>query len=831
MTPPRRPWRRGLRKTLTCALVVIALQLSLLAVPELPAPVSELGTPAAAAQVAPLRLVQGVPSTCVDTPDFWSPRTGDPDYNTASECELELPACPEDPLQPGSQQFMRLSSPLPDTITRFPARNVAYPDIGLPRYSHFCELRVPDTDPLYTNCTSEDGFVRETYEDPPLSGLYHCRLLHPIACPAGLQLVATQTCRGIQRRTWECAQQDDVPLNEFNTCARRTTGTGSRDACNPAPASLTVELCELYVDDDFVDNASSVTCASTYATGTPVNDNRGNRAIATAPTVALSSVPIATLGMPANDYWCRYSTNWLRQECHGASSSSPSDCTQYVEALCLKRASGGGGCNSIAYTVRCRAYEAAYLEHRVTWMHWRPAHIDVVPADYVRSEGCEPCTALPFETIPRECPPESKWDAIPGSPQGSVVQRDGQWFRETLPESNDRANAHRNKTDAGECADPPSGRITWSPTHVSDRAVVNSAVIVTINDLGLQEIYGPNPTDTISRPSQYPDYKRSFSATESPITWKTSLSYTRFDNAVDAQWYIQTWKRPDASTSYADLDSAVGNSGCVARNGPTFRVIARELWPDHGPVFEDNNPDCGPTGIIVTGEAATILDLFGPDSLRWWCALTEQQRRLRTEARGIQWWHDTRMTSSDQDARNQALTDEEYCAFGIRTANDRFSDVIWCRWVPTRSGYFELHAASAWSMNTIVNMEPAGAYLTALLNYLNDPDPAIAASRQTAMNNRLRSAHLLSGTPPNTDWSLVGLYWDRGINVVSALPVPGGNPNDPNWVYHEDVMPTSMCPTVDLRVRCVVDHVEDYSTTPPVGVIVHEARVVTRAPS
>lgn len=819
---------RRFARTVVC----IVLAAVLLALPiesrDLPDPLAELGSNAAAAQVTPVQLVTGTPSACDDSPDYWSPRAGDPDYDTAEDCELELPACPENPLQPNARQFMLLSAPRPDVVTYFatnsPGRIISYAGgVTLPNYSHFCELRVRNTDPLYGACTSATGVVLETFEDPP--GDFHCRLLHPIACPAGLQLVSTQICRGIQRRTWSCTPPD-TPLNEFNSCAHGAATVGSSDACNPAPSSLTLVSCDNYVKNDFVANPTGVVCASAYLTDTPVNDERGNRAIASAPAVALSAVSPTTLGMPANDYWCTYNVNWLRLECHGASPRPP-DCAQNVEALCLKRASEGGGCDGIASTIRCRAYEAAYREHRSTWVF---SPTTTVPADYVRLQGCEPCTALPFERIPTECPAESKWEATPGSPLASIVYRDGQWFRQIRAEDAETITAHQNKTGTIECADPPSGWITWSPTHTSGRAVVNSAAIVTINGLDLRQEFGPNPRDDISRSSRYPFHKSSVIGSEWPIDWKTSLSYTRFDGNVDHEWYISTWNVSDVTTAHADLDSAVGNEGCVSRNSPSFRLIARELWPDNGPAYVDGDPNCVlPPGAMPSGDALTIHQLFGPESLRWWCALDEEQRRRRTSARGLQWWHDP---GTDQNRRNQALTVELPCSTGIPTQADQFSDVIWCRWIPVRSGYFRLHAASVWDMRSVIQMEPAASHLNLLLDYLNDPNLATAQSRQTEMNNQLRSANLLSGTPPNTDWSLVGLDWDRVNDTVSSLPVPGNNPSDPNWVYREEVMPVSMCPTVDLRVYCLSSRPAlDYSETPPIGVIVHETRVVTRAPS
>ena len=252
MTPPKRPSGRGLRKTLTCALVVIALQLSLLAVPELPAPVSELGTPAAAAQPSrDIEIVNGTAGACPTDPVPWSPVAGDADYDTATECRLELPACPVNPVRdPASDSdrltFMLLSSPptglaglIADDIenTFFPAYGLEYPNIGLARYTDFCELRVLDNDPDYSNgavaystCMAATGYFFEAYTD---SGVNGCRLVRQIKCPDGLQFVTSKTCRGVQRRTWMCTT-NETHHNVFNRCIRETTpGAGTHPACNP----------------------------------------------------------------------------------------------------------------------------------------------------------------------------------------------------------------------------------------------------------------------------------------------------------------------------------------------------------------------------------------------------------------------------------------------------------------------------------------------------------------------------------------------------------------------------------------------------------------------
>ena len=71
-----------------------------------------------------------------------------------------------------------------------------------------------------------------------------------------------------------------------------------------------------------------------------------------------------------------------------------------------------------------------------------------------------------------------------------------------------------------------------------------------------------------------------------------------------------------------------------------------------------------------------------------------------------------------------------------------------------------------------------------------------------------------------------------GINdaVTALLPIPPDLEDD--WLYSEAATEAVRCPSMDLRVHCSGTGTNgNYTETAPIGVLVHEIRVVTRTPS
>ena len=832
MTRPQHRRRPKLHKSLVCAALAIALQLSLLAVPELPEPISELGTPPAAAQSTPyVEIVNGTPGACPNDPVPWWPvPAGHSDYDEG-ECVLELPACPANPLYdastppPPAESFMLLSVPptnWPPTTpatdpfviflgnietTYFPG-GLGYPILGgLERYPDFCELRVLDGHTNFGDCRGlpnpfpppnylgAAGHVYAEYFDGAVEG---CRLLLPIRCPAGLQFATSKTCRGIQRRPWACAT-NEVPHNDFNRCIQvNNPGAGNNPACTNPPVSIALTSCEQYVGGDFFAAPASGNCNSAYPTDTPVKradpgyqtrnviDNRRN-------------TPELTFGFSdysPNAHWCQYNAHALRSECHSyAIVRTNAGCSTPVVAYCIKRPSGVGGCAAVAKSIMCRAYEHAYSYMTRGGTDLR--FLDRISLGELDDRGCAPCLVMPFESAPSHCPPDVTAPTAPSIPEDASVIR-----------------LHENPADNPQCADPPAGRLESKSTHVSELAVVNAPVLVTIQELEL-EAGGPV--------QRYQFTPRNAEGTHPPrFGLFAAAPLLRYSASVDtsADARVRTQLGPQSATSsYQTLhDIAAGRRQCVAESFPTFRLVARELWPDDGPAYDGGDANClvGGMAVPATGDAALILDLFGPESLSWWCALTIQERQDRTSAQGLVWWPTATMMQRTE--RLEALTRRSPCTSGRLTGHWSAAEVIRCRWVPTRSGFHMLHAGAVWTLRQIVYMQNVGAS-PALQTAVTNNTSAINANLQMWRASGVRvSGNLI-------DWEHLGLQYIGG--VATLLPII-----DPwDWKFEEDVAAAAHCPALDLRIYCNMAKVLDYSESPPIGVIVHEARVVTRAPS
>ena len=779
----RKPPHRSMRPVRT-VLLSASLGLALLVAPWesglLPSTVPDLAGKKATAQTPPPPAVDsGTPTDCLTTPTQWSPQ--------GSECVLELPACPQSPLFqdfPDRQQFMRLSVPPAGLEDRFPSLDVGYPDVdGLVGYPDFCEERVLDSDPAYGACLGMSGSVVTQYTDPDTSQM-GCRLLHPIECPVGLYMASSKTCRAVQRRTWTC-EDGQVPRNEFNSCYKLPeSAPDQHPACGEGSPDFVAMACEDYVGGDYIANPADVACVTTYMTGTPVNNAEGDTAVPGA-----RSVPIAANSHPGESsaHWCSYDSRYLDARCHRTNLNPvPDVCTTESLALCLKRASQTGGCDAIATTIRCRAYEAAYRQ-RVRRGNMR---VRAVQLEEVRLQGCTPCIILPFTPVPGACPDDTDAEPRRGRWNGLTINGQRQYHRTPA----DLVSIHEDEAGFGTtepaCADPPRGSVTWESAHISGVAVVNSPIIVTIPDTRLSD--PPSPAYSY------------WDSETSPIYWASSTRRVvrMADSSEDPR--VRTRPDVDSTTTFGTLSEMVSRE-CAVSQPPFFKLVVEELWPDNGPDYDDSDGDCTvpPDGDRPDSNAEAILQLFGADSLRWWCELTGGERRDRTRARGLDWWDDP---DTDQDGRTERLREKFNCDYTTT------GDLIWCRWVPTRAGYYRLEAAGAWLLTTYTR-EPARFRLDELLAWLNDPQDG--TGNRSSVQNQLNSAGLG--------------HEDIGLDstLTSALPTPPGS----DWMYSESVGSNANCPAVDLRIYCNREAIGRYTQTDPVGVRVHEVRAHTVTPS
>ena len=735
----------------------------------------------------PSSYVAGTPDPCPTVPVPWSPRAGDPDFATATECVLLLPACPESPLnhlRGGTVEFMQLSVPtalskMPRTAGGLgvaPLPDVTDPDFHL--YPEFCEERVlqPATptlaaSTLFDACKNLTGFAVMSYTDGGDDG---CRVLAPTACPAGMHRSGSQSCRAVQRRSWKCGTAGYLPSNAYNSCyLPAARPTSNHPACDTGAPYFPIGDCARYVDADYLLTPADIDCATDYPTGTPVltgghpfemSDN--------------------TRSGPAADHWCEFDTAALRADCH---RTRPAASCKMAPATCLKRVSRTGGCDRTATTIRCRAHQAAFAQGDMTDTE-------------VRAAGCEPCASLPFSAAAAHCPQLAAGRALSSSDRREQILRVAlDWphaaARESISDDDytDADYAHgrcaavqsaalharaaalaRSGTcrSIPVCSDPPRGRVTYVSEHHSTLAVVNSPVVVTIADVPV--VQGREPTLRYFPRGPL----RTFSG-----------RYLHYADAVDGDPVprVKTFRKADESRAYTGAAELVHDnyrgSECTARLAPLFTVVVTELWPD--------NP----------ADHMQIRALFGGTTLDWWGNLNESQRKARTAARGLAWYPDI-TTDDEKQRRADALTTEVQCARnGYRT----------CDWFASRSGYFVLIGVGAWEMerSNVRDWWPDHAMQQVR-------DALAVAGGQAQARGVLGSI----GVQP----ARVGL--DDVGSVLSVRPLE----TDRELLFTEDWAGRSACDAIDIRVSCLTGYTVAHVTeTEPVGVIVHEVRTRTVA--
>ena len=114
----------------------------------------------------------------------------------------------------------------------------------------------------YDDCVAgEGGFIRERYSLPGPPVVRGCRLIHPATCTAGQHRADSNTCRAVQRRTWDCPARY-IPRNDFNTCYLEPpppSGT-VHPACDTGAPTLIVQSCDAYVGSDYERTPTTVDC-------------------------------------------------------------------------------------------------------------------------------------------------------------------------------------------------------------------------------------------------------------------------------------------------------------------------------------------------------------------------------------------------------------------------------------------------------------------------------------------------------------------------------------------------------------------------------------------
>ena len=473
------------------------------------------------------------------------------------------------------------------------------------------------------------------------------------------------------------------------------------------------------------------------------------------PTTALSANSNAGV---SSDYWCEFNTAHTNTVCHGT-NPPPSECAPST-AMCLKRSTQTGGCSAIAKSIRCRAMEADYYDDNLT-------------EGEVRGAGCQPCLALPFRPLPPDCPDDLSAESRPTYRTSLFVVLD---IGEDLYIGASVCNPRSTWFDLAvcllvpNCADPARGALTWSSAHFSQVAVVNSPVIVSVRDI----------------PAELREGGVYFSGGRL-TTRRNSLPYP-VSPAGNFGYSMARFGSLDPSASGLDSASAaVGRTGeCVFVVEPQFRLTITELWPDNPAALTDIN------------------SLIGSSALDWWAALSPTERETRTLERGLQWWPS--LSPADRAARVDDLTQVVVCNFSLP---------VWCRWTPSRTGYFKIAGAAVWYTTRWFSggrriMTPAQA--ARIDTALQDP-----ATRQTVADQL-------------ADWGLTPADVGLRDTLDGVLPLTGLN----SETRYSGIESRISCAGTDIRVYCLdvsTAGSTNYTETDPIGIAVHEVRVATRTPS
>ena len=322
------------------------------------------------------------------------------------------------------------------------------------------------------------------------------------------------------------------------------------------------------------------------------------------------------------------------------------------------------------------------------------------------------------------------------------------------------------------CPDPSPGRLSWTSSHFSQLAVVNSPVTIEILDI-----------PTVYRTQRYGYIWGSSLRTKSRIVVEYPVPDTAEPDNI-----LRLWNNPDSTVSYNNVSdlassSVSGTSECFLYYLPLFKIIVRELWPD--------NPS----------DRLEIDELFGADALQWWDNIpTQAEKERRTKAQGFEWWPN--LSTTEQVARTEEMTQDVRC-------DSNTNSLAWCRWQAPKPGYYKLSGAGAWV-------------------------PTDAGNRQWIDSRQVRRINTyLSGLSTQDRIDLlndlgVSTPAEAGINAAMDALLPFTSQD----TLFSTLSVQARCPPVDVRVACLrATSSGNYVETEPIGIMIHEMRVSTVTPS
>lgn len=484
----------------------------------------------------------------------------------------------------------------------------------------------------------------------------------------------------------------------------------------------------------------------------------------------------------ANQHWCRYDTSFLDVDCHATGTTCVA-----AYAYCIKRASRTGGCDTVAETLRCRALQADHLHSPLT-----------VSADDVYRQGCTPCVVLPFEGLSTDCPDELRHGPSRNSPTRAQIRfRWAHTFKVDFLEG-DRycvQLAHESgmtpTCNTRRCADPARGRVVWDSSHHSGVAVVNAPITLSIADL-------PDRTRTV-------DFIALYFGSPWTLGPNSTLVY-EYSNSTPGDPHVRTHMNINLSRTYSTVNYALVRGECRIETWPDFRVLVEELWPDN--------------------DATAIQDLFGASALDWWTPLSQSERQQHTEARGLNYV--VGMTATDLglelERRARSLNRQIPCNQG---------DDVWCRWTPSRSGYYRLTAVGGWMLakhdgrqwrwpGQVTRIE------SFLQNHVASGDGDCTSGTQNFRDYDCIKQWLLDRNLQPAD---VGIEDDLVLQEFTGLLPRLPHQND-EWLYSAAAGEHYACPPLDVRASCgSLGGAVNYTESEPIGILVHEIQVHTVTPT
>ena len=115
---------------------------------------------------------------------------------------------------------------------------------------------------------------------------------------------------------------------------------------------------------------------------------------------------------------------------------------------------------------------------------------------------------------------------------------------------------------------------------------------------------------------------------------------------------VRGFGQVDPTQQYSDVLDLAGGAECVFYGGPLFKIVMVALWPD----IDD----------------AEITRLFGPDSLDWWNALSDDEKEDRIATRGVNWLDNPTPAEVDQEREQRAVdfTESVDCNFMVKSGVD-----------------------------------------------------------------------------------------------------------------------------------------------------------------